>query len=165
MGLATETAPAGPTIQESVKFINDQLSGTPSGWNPCLETTALTLSEDGRLIFESTRESYCEHSRQIAHLRDLDPDAIEVLNESEMVVRVACVEGGECARYWEKRKEWESESWQLRDKEWRPESQYQERPHKLTGLELRLSSDERSATRGRRFGLYVEDGQNAERLC
>lgn len=146
-GAEQEAEPSGPSIEDSVKFINDQLADSSSGWNPCLETTSLTLSEDGQLIFESTRESYCEHSRQIAHLRDLDPNAIEVLNEQEMVVRVSCVEGGECGRYWEKRKEWEAEKWTLRDKEWRPESQYQGRPHKLTGLELRLSSNERSANR------------------
>jgi hypothetical protein len=95
---------------------------------------------------------------------DLDPDSIEVANEQEMVVRVACVEGAECGRYWEKRKKRDADAWTLRDKEWRPSSQYKGRTHKVTGVELYLSSDERYAQRvaeGIQYMLTVARGDPA----
>ena len=142
---AAAEAPKGPTVAESVEFINTQLAASPSTWRPCQESTVLTVDDQGRLVFEISRENYCEHSRQTAHLLDLDPNSIEVANEQEMVVRVACVEGSECGRYWEKRKKRVDNAWSLRDDEWRPSSQYKSRTHKLTGVEIFLSSDERYA--------------------
>ena len=123
-------------------------------------TTSLTLSEDGQLIFESRKVIVSIPAN--APLRDLDPNAIEVLNEQEMVVRVSCekvenVGDGKNASGIEK--------WTLRDKKWRPESQYQGRPHKLTGLELRLSSNERSANRVAEVGLYAQNSEDTRRFC
>jgi hypothetical protein len=144
---AVEEGPTGPSVAESVTFINEQLAASPSTWRPCQESTVLSVDDQGRLSFEISRANYCEHSRQTAHLLDLDPDAIEVANEQEMVIRVACVEGAECGRYWEKRKKRLDDAWTLRDTDWRPLSQFKGRTHKVTGVELFLSSDERYAQR------------------
>ena len=141
----SEELPEGPSVADGVSFINQKLASSASTWRPCQESTILTVDEEGRLAFEIERESYCEHSMQTAHLLDLDPDAIEVANEQEMVVRVPCLDGAECGRYWEKRKTRDGENWALRDSDWRPDSQFKERTHKVTGIEIRLSSDERSA--------------------
>jgi hypothetical protein len=142
---SAEAAPEGPSVAEAIVFINAQLSASPSHWHPCRENTVLTVEEDGRLALEISRENHCEDSRQTAHLLDLDPEAIEVAVEQEMVIRVGCVEGAECGRYWEKRKKHEASKWSSRDEDWRPRSQYKEQAHMLTGLEIVLSSDERYA--------------------
>ncbi len=141
---AAPAAPAAaaeppPTLQEAIAFVNTSLDNHTSGWRPCKTAGALELLPDGSLSLTLVRGSYCEDVRILANVHELDPRAVSFEVGDEAVVRLPCLEEATCARFWQRRKRHNDESWVLRDTEWIPAGPGGQE-HQTAALELTMSS-------------------------
>jgi hypothetical protein len=144
---APAAAPGAATVSGALVDINSELSANRSLSRPCLSSSRLELSADGWVTVTTTRSGYCEDSRIIAHLTELDPASVAVEDGEVAVVRIACSGGTPCARYAMRRKKYASgQGWTARDTDWRTDVSLGP-PHQAVGLELEMASNPRSTDR------------------
>ncbi len=139
-----EPEPPPPSIDEALTFLNELLAANPSPWRPCRAASSVELSEDGYLSVLVTRAAYCEDAQLRAHVRDLDPAAIEVVVEQQGALSLPCRGGDTCGRYAQKRKERVDDAWQVRDDDWVPRGPPGQ-PHLIDALTLEMASDAKVA--------------------
>lgn len=139
---ATPAAPAVPeaTIPGALGFINAQLAASASSWRPCKATATFALAADGMITVEIRRQSYCEDSRYMVNVRELDPAAVGFEVADEIVVRVPCLQEASCARHWQKKKKRSGSGWVPRTDLWDPAGP-DAQPHQVAALELPIGSD------------------------
>lgn len=145
---AQDAADAGPppSVAEALAFVNTELADNPSPWRPCRSVAQLELAEDGTLTAVVRRGGYCEDSRMLASIRDLDASAISFEVADEIVLRVPCLEEDTCARHAQIRKTRASGTWEPRDADWIPDGPA-EQEHRVPALELPMSSRPEKAAR------------------
>jgi len=137
---APASAAPQATIPGALTFINAQLAANPSSWRPCKAKATFAMAADGMITVEIRRQSYCEDSRYMVNVRELDPAAVGFEVADEIILRVPCLQEASCARHWQKKKKRSGAGWVPRTDVWDPAGP-DAQPHQVSALELPIGSD------------------------